>query len=391
MKYQLQKTVPLVLSVAIIIIGTIAMLSYYSNWQQTNLASQESLVETVAQNTNAGVNNLQEIIHEAQKNVVQIETTGPNGSSLGSGFVYNDKGDIITNAHVVKNADSVVVKTSEAQTYPASVIGVGHNQDIAVIRVPQLSNSATLEVDPGFEPNIGDEIIAVGSPHGFQNTVTLGNISGLNRDMNVEGYEYNNLYQISANISQGNSGGPLIHKETGKIIGINSAATNEGTIGFSIPISQIYERVSMWSDTANEEELNYDGDPNMYQDIDPNRLEEDSLYLIDYFYETLNVRDYFTAYSLLGSDLQTENSYQEFREQVVNSVDINVTNRNVTNIGEYTATIVVNSDHTISGNDEDDETYHYETTFEIGQENDQLKILSLSRELLSRTNESSAE
>ncbi|NIK13256.1 S1C family serine protease [Alkalibacillus almallahensis] len=391
MKYQLLKNIPLVLSVAIIIIGTIAMLSYYNNWEQTSLASQENLVETVAQEENTSSNNLQEIIHEAQKNVVQIETTGPEGSSQGSGFVYNEKGDIITNAHVVKDADSVYVKTSEAQTYPAGVIGIGNQQDIAVVRVPQLANSATLEVDPNFEPNIGDEIIAVGSPHGLRNTVTLGHISGLDRDMTVEQYQYNNLYQISANISQGNSGGPLIHEETGKIIGINSAATNEGTIGFSIPIAQIFDRVSMWSDTASEEDLNYDGDPTMYQDISPGTLEEDGLYLIDYFYETLNVRDYFAAYSLLGSDLQTSQDYQEFRESVVNSIEIDVTNREVTNIGDYKATIVVNSDHLVTDDDENEETYHYETTFEVGQENDQLKILSMNREILSRTNETSGE
>ncbi|MDQ0350421.1 hypothetical protein J2R98_000224 [Alkalibacillus filiformis] len=388
MKYQLKKTAPVVLSMIILLAGTYALVSYYDNWKETAIGSDQAIVEHVTDNESNQGHDLQELIHEAQKSVVQIETTGSFGNNLGSGFVYNDRGDIITNAHVVKDADSVYVKTSEAHTYPGAVIGIGSSEDIAVVRVPQLANSSTLEIDPNFEPNIGDEILAVGSPHRLQNTVTLGHISGTERNLSVEQYEYNNLYQISASILQGNSGGPLIHEETGNIIGINSAAMNEGTIGFSIPISQIYERVSMWSDTANDDELNYDGDPTLYQDIDPNTLEEDSEYLISYFYETLNVRDYFTAYSLLGSDLQSNYSYQEFRELIVHSIDININSTETLSVEDGIATFKVNSDHEIRTDEDTRETHHFETIYEVGYENDQLKILSLERELLSKTSHS---
>ncbi|GEN45336.1 S1C family serine protease [Alkalibacillus haloalkaliphilus] len=389
MKYQLKKTAPIVLSMVILLVGTYALVSYYDNWTETAIGSDQAIVEHVADDESNEGHDLQEIIHEAQKSVVQIETTGPFGTNLGSGFVYNDRGDIITNAHVVKDADSVYVKTSEAHTYPGAVIGIGNSEDIAVVRVPQLANSSTLEIDPNFEPNIGDEILAVGSPHGFQNTVTLGHLSGTERDLSVdEQYDYNNLYQISANITDGNSGGPLIHEETGRIIGINTAATNEGTIGFSIPISQIYERVSMWSDTANDDELSYDGDPTLYQDIDPNTLEDDSEYLISYFYETLNVRDYFTAYSLLGSELQSNYSYQEFRELIVHSIDIDINSRDTLSVEDGIATFKVNSDHEIRTDEDTRETHHFETIYEVGYENDQLKILNLERELLSKTSHS---
>ncbi|GAA0453178.1 S1C family serine protease [Alkalibacillus silvisoli] len=388
MNYQIKKTVPLILSMMILLIGTFAIVSYYNSWQETALGSDNAIVESVTDEESEEPN-LQELIHEAQKSVVQIEATGPH-SSQGSGFVYNDRGDIITNAHVVKDADSVYVKTSEAQTYPGAVIGIGNSQDIAVIRVPQLANSSTLEIDPNFEPNIGDEILAVGSPHGFQNTVTLGHISGTGRDISVDQYEYADLYQISANISQGNSGGPLIHEESGKIIGINSAATNEGTIGFSIPISQIYERVAMWSDTANDDDLNYDGDPTTYSEIDQQSLKQDSEYLIKYFYETLNVRDYFTAYSLLGIDVQSNYSYQDFRELIVHSIDIEVTDQELQTTSDHVATFEVNSDHSIRTDEDTRETHHYKTIYEVGYENDQLRILDLDRELLSKTSHSTS-
>ncbi|WP_050980524.1 hypothetical protein [Alkalibacillus haloalkaliphilus] len=163
---------------------------------------------------------------------------------------------------------------------------------------------------------------------------------------------------------------------------------NEGTIGFSIPISQVYERVSMWSDTANDDELNYDGDPTLYQDIDPNALEEDSEYLISYFYETLNVRDYFTAYSLLGSDLQSNYSYQEFRELIVHSIDIEINSRESLSVEDGIATFKINSDHEIRTDEDTRETHHFETIYEVGYENDQLKILNLERELLSKTSHS---
>ncbi|WP_188205625.1 S1C family serine protease [Alkalibacillus aidingensis] len=385
MSYQFKKLIPIAITALLVIAGIISLTSYYSNWQETALGSSDGIVEYVA-DEEAQEHDLQSIIHEAQKNVVQIESTGSSGSNQGSGFIYNDKGDIITNAHVVKNADSVYVKTSDAHTYPGAVIGIGNNEDVAVVRVPQLANhSSTLEIDVNFEPTIGDDIIAVGSPHGFQNTVTLGIVSNKGQSFTVDNYEYNDLYQISANITQGNSGGPLIHEETGKIIGINSAATTEGTIGFSIPISQVYDRVQMWSDTANDEELNYDGDPTSFHDLDPSTLRSDAEYLINYYYETLNVRDYFTAYSLLGSDPQMQMSYQDFRELIVSSTDIEITNKEVEEVEDNRVKISVYTDHQVRTDSETEETHHYKTEYKIGYENDQLKIVDLERELLSRT------
>src|SRR5690625_5204865 len=165
----------------------------------------------------------------------------------GSGFLYNDKGDIITNAHVIEDANVIYVRTSNAHIYSAAVIGIGEDTDIAVIRVPELADQSFLSTEKDSSGEIGDEIIALGSPHGFQNTVTLGIISGSERNFSVDGYDYNNVYQISAQITHGNSGGPLIHRNTGNVIGINSVGTNDGTIGFSIPILEVIDQIEQWS------------------------------------------------------------------------------------------------------------------------------------------------
>ncbi|WP_051189001.1 S1C family serine protease [Halalkalibacillus halophilus] len=386
--YNTKRALPITLSLIVVVAAIFTLSSYYSNWQESSISSSDGIVELVS-NEAAPQQDLQTLIHEAQKNVVQIEASGQAGSSQGSGFIYNDQGDIVTNAHVVRNADSVMVKTSEAQTYPGAVIGIGESDDVAVIRVPQLANQNSLEVDPSYEPNVGDDIIAVGSPHGFQNTVTLGIISGKNRGFTVDNYTYENLYQISADISQGNSGGPLIHQDTGKIVAINSASTREGNTGFSIPLGQVFDRILMWSDTANEEELDYDGDPSTNQSVSAESLEEDAEYLINYFYETINLRDYFTAYSLLGSEEQIKHSYQEFRELVVHSIDIEVTNEHFNVLEEEEKIeVLINSDHNVRVEEEKRETHHYQTEYVIGYENDQLKLLSIERELLSKTEHS---
>src|SRR5699024_8246507 len=98
-------------------------------------------------------------------------------------------------------------------------------------------------------------IIAVGSPLGFHNTVTTGIISGVDRSFEINGYSYDNVYQISANITHGNSGGPLINAETGKVIGINSAGIEDSEIGFSIPIPAIIDNNTEWSTIISNAQL----------------------------------------------------------------------------------------------------------------------------------------
>src|SRR5699024_6527493 len=152
------------------------------------------------------------IIHESEKFVVQIEGHNEYEEVTGSGFVFNNKGDIITNAHVVEDADVIYVRTANAHFYPAATVGLSDDTDMAVIRVPQISGTKLLKLEKDMAPEVGDEIITLCSPHCFQNTVTLGIISGSERNFSVDAYNYNNVYQISAQNTQGNSGGPLISR-----------------------------------------------------------------------------------------------------------------------------------------------------------------------------------
>jgi S1-C subfamily serine protease len=188
---------------------------------------------------------VKEIIQEAQQKVVKIELA--NGS-IGSGFLYNDMGDIITNAHVVSGVKEVTIITSDEREFSGTVIGISTDIDIAVVRVDGLRGVEPLKIRME-KAEVGDEVLALGSPLGLDNTVTTGIISGVNRDLEIEPYSYNDLYQISAPIAPGNSGGPLLHGETGEVIGINSAASDVGTIGFSIPIMNVLSMIKGWSTT----------------------------------------------------------------------------------------------------------------------------------------------
>src|SRR5699024_4600296 len=224
---------PVIVSVLLIAVGVTFWAVMYNMWQSNPVTVNNPMINKVE--TDSRSLDLKSIIHKAEKSVVQIEGQNEQNTITGSGFLYNEKGDIITNAHVVSNAEVINVRTANGHIYPAAIVGKGEDTDIAVIRVQQLANQNTLTIEPEMKAEIGDEVIALGSPHGFQNTVTLGIISGTERNFSVDGFNYENVYQISAQITEGNSGGPLINRETGNVIGINSVGTNDGTIGFSIP------------------------------------------------------------------------------------------------------------------------------------------------------------
>lgn len=188
---------------------------------------------------------IKEIIQEAQKKVVKIERAD---GEIGSGFLYNDMGDVITNAHVVSGVKDVTIITSDELEFSGTVIGISTDIDIAVIRVEGLRGKEPLKIRME-KAEIGDEVLALGSPLGLDNTVTTGIISGVGRDLEIENYVYEDLYQISAPIAPGNSGGPLLHRESGEVIGINSAASDIGTIGFSIPIMNVLSIIKGWSES----------------------------------------------------------------------------------------------------------------------------------------------
>ncbi|WP_249871138.1 trypsin-like peptidase domain-containing protein [Oceanobacillus saliphilus] len=186
---------------------------------------------------------LTDIIASAQETVYTVLSD----YSQGSGFLFNNKGTVVTNAHVVEGTTDVYIKTVNGQELSGKVIGYSNSIDVAIIHVPDLVGREPFAIEV-TEPNkVGEEVIALGSPLGLENTATMGYITGQDRNFYIGSYTYKNLYQISAPISPGSSGGPLISKSTEKIIAINSAeSTADSTIGFSIPLYTVNELITSW-------------------------------------------------------------------------------------------------------------------------------------------------
>jgi serine protease Do len=361
--------ISILVSLVIIIAGVIGAYFIHTNMSLQD-PSQTSKLKSMddSKDTEKTIKDLKTIIHESQKFVVSIEVETLDGKVTGSGFLYNNKGDIITNAHVAGDASSVTIKMADTAIYEGMVIGRSDATDVALIRVPELANKNPFQVmkDKNFE--VGDEVIALGSPLGLQNTATTGIISGVDRDFTIDGYEYKGVYQISAPISPGNSGGPLLDMKTGEVLGINSAKVGEETIGFSIPIKQVLSLVDSWAANPSSA-LNANTNVNIKQDIS----KEDAEYLVSYFYNTINSKDYVTAYSLLGSDWQTKTSYDKFRSGYIDTLSVNVDSM-TSSVNSDSINIVI----IVTASEKDGDATKlskYKSSYIIEMENNVLKIL----------------
>jgi serine protease Do len=157
-------------------------------------------------------------------------------NSLGSGFVIDPDGIIVTNNHVIKDADEVVVNFSDGAQLNAEVVGRDTKTDLAVLRVKPERPLKAVKLGDSDSARIGDWVMAIGNPFGFGRTVTLGIVSAIGRDINSGPYD--NFIQTDASINKGNSGGPLFDMD-GNVIGINTAiiSPSGGSIGlgFAIP------------------------------------------------------------------------------------------------------------------------------------------------------------
>jgi len=179
-------------------------------------------------------------------NIPQIPQHRQN--ALGSGVVVDRAGYILTNNHVVDKADRIQVKfVGDTTEYDAKVVGVDAPTDLAVIRVEGKSNLAPVRIGNSDAVQVGDWAMAIGSPFGFQATVTLGIISAKQRDVDP-GQQFQHFLQTDAAINPGNSGGPLLNIN-GEVVGINTAiASRSGGyqgIGFALPIN---EAVKVYND-----------------------------------------------------------------------------------------------------------------------------------------------
>ncbi|WP_171990955.1 S1C family serine protease [Streptomyces sp. JHA26] len=210
--------------------------------------------------------------------IVEINATSNAGSSTGSGVIITGDGEIVTNNHVVSGASSVEVTTSDGKRYGAEVVGTDSKKDLALIKLENASGLKTATLGDSDGVQVGDQVVAIGSPEGLTGTVTSGIVSALDRDVTVStdegrqqqrqggqwpfefgGREFNGdtgsstttykAIQTDASLNPGNSGGALIDMN-GNIVGINSAmysaagsssSADAGSVGlgFAIPINTV--------------------------------------------------------------------------------------------------------------------------------------------------------
>ena len=157
-------------------------------------------------------------------------------SSLGSGFIIKANGTVITNNHVIANAEDILVRVGDKE-YKAKVVGADPYMDIAVLKMETKDKFTPVSFGDSDKARVGDWAVAIGNPFGLGGTVTAGIISARNRDINLT--RYDDFIQTDASINQGNSGGPLFNLK-GEVIGINTAIIAPGQsgsigIGFAIP------------------------------------------------------------------------------------------------------------------------------------------------------------
>ena len=173
----------------------------------------------------------------------------PRGASLGSGFVVDRNGYILTNNHVVERANRIRVKfNGDSTEYDAHVVGTDWQTDLAVIKVDK-ANLSPVKIGNSDAIQVGDWAIAIGSPFGFQETVTAGIISAKSRDIQGDTSSFQHFLQTDAAINPGNSGGPLLNVN-GEVIGINTQiASRTGGyqgIGFAMPVNmavKVYNQI----------------------------------------------------------------------------------------------------------------------------------------------------
>ncbi|MFD5403820.1 S1C family serine protease [Streptomyces griseorubiginosus] len=240
----------------------------------TSSSTSTSVVPSSAKGTVAGV------AKAVSPSIVEINATSNSGESTGSGVIITSDGEIITNNHVVAGASTIKVSTSNGKTYTAKVVGTDPKKDLALIKLENASGLTVATLGNSDGVQVGDQVVAIGSPEGLTGTVTSGIVSALNRDVTVsteEGQQQNQggqggngqwpfefggqqfngdtgsstttykAIQTDASLNPGNSGGALIDMN-GNIIGINSAMYSSSSdssqagsqgLGFSIPINTV--------------------------------------------------------------------------------------------------------------------------------------------------------
>ena len=229
------------------------------SFDDTNTVTvREVTVENTSQPTTFRPNEkaltIAEIYKRTAPGVVQITATGTQQSSpfggsapqaLGSGFVFDKAGYIITNYHVIEGADSIKVTFSNNASHDATLVGSDPSTDLAVLKVNTSASALTaLTLGDSDNVEVGDSVVAIGNPFGLSRTVTAGIVSAIQRQIEAPNrYAIDHVIQTDAPINHGNSGGPLINAK-GEVIGVNAQIEPGATggnvgVGFAIPSNTV--------------------------------------------------------------------------------------------------------------------------------------------------------
>ncbi len=180
---------------------------------------------------------LEDVIEEVNPSVVSIAVdVSDDEQALGAGIIISADGYVVTNAHVMENAQKITVQTPDGESFAAKLVGIDEKTDIALLKVQEPLNLEAGHFGDSDAIRVGNSVFAIGNPFGLGNSVSLGIISAKERD--IDKGQYDNFLQTDAAINQGNSGGPLFNME-GKIIGMNTAIFSEdgknAGVGFATP------------------------------------------------------------------------------------------------------------------------------------------------------------
>ncbi len=186
-----------------------------------------------------------DIFEKSEESIVQVSVLrGESDGGMGSGFVYSDEGYVITNQHVVQDAEKVMITFLDGEAYIGNVVGSDRDLDIAVVKVePTNTYLQPIKIGDSSKLKVGEKIAAIGNPFGLSGSMTSGIVSQMGRLLPQEsGYSIPDVIQTDAAINPGNSGGPLLNMK-GEVVGINTAiqsATGEFSgIGFAVPANTV--------------------------------------------------------------------------------------------------------------------------------------------------------
>jgi putative serine protease PepD len=249
---------------ALLAAGAIGGLAAVAGWEAVD-AETTTTVREAAEGEQRPIassgTSIADVVDEAMSSVVEIRVEGGGGIdvpeledspfplperqavSTGSGWVFDDQGHVVTNQHVVGDAETATVVFSDGEEVDARVVGTDPSTDVAVLELAERADVEPLPRGQTSSLRIGDTVIAIGSPFGLSGTVTSGIVSALDRDITApDGFTIDGAIQTDAALNSGNSGGPLLDA-SGRVVGMNSQIASESGgndgVGYAVPIEAV--------------------------------------------------------------------------------------------------------------------------------------------------------